>query len=60
MEQLEYLFDEYYLPGLIANLSRICQLRADDVRGSDKEVARKSETYTDILNDTCAKIERVS
>ncbi len=60
MEKLEYLLDEYYLPGLVASLSRICQLRADDVRGSDKEVARKFETYTDILNDAHAKIEDLS
>ena len=60
MEKLEYLLDEYYLPELIASLSRICQLKADDIRGSDKEVARKFEAYTDILNDAHAKIESAS
>ena len=37
MEKLEYLLDEYYLPELVASLSRLCQLKADDVRGSDRE-----------------------
>ncbi len=60
MEKLEYLLDDCYLPELIAGLSRICQLKADDVRGSDKEAARKFETYTDILNDAHAKIESAS
>lgn len=60
MEKLEYLLDEYYLPELVAGLSRICQLKADDIRGRDKEVARKFETYTDILNNAHAKIEDVS
>ncbi len=60
MEKLEYLLDEYYLPELVASLSRLCQLKADDVRGSDKEAASKFETYTDILNDAHAKIENAS
>ncbi len=60
MEKLEYLLDEYYLPELVASLSRLCQLKADAVRGSDKEAASKFETYTDILNDAHAKIENVS
>jgi hypothetical protein len=60
MEKLEYFLDEYYLPELVVSLSRLCQLKADDARGSDKEVARKFETYTDILNDAHAKIEEVS
>ncbi len=60
MEKLEYLLDEYYLPELVAGLSRICQLKADDIRGSDKEAARKFETYTDALNDAHAKIEGAS
>jgi hypothetical protein len=60
MEKLEYLLDEYYLPELIISLSRICQLKADDIRGADKEAARKFETYTDILNDAHAKIDTVS
>ncbi len=60
MEKLEYLLDDCYLPELIAGLSRICQLKADDVRGSDKDAARKFETYTDILNEARAKIESVS
>ncbi len=60
MEKLEYLLDDCYLPELVAGLSRICQLKADDLRGDDKEAARKFETYTDILNDAHAKIESVS
>ena len=60
MEKLEYLLDEYHLPELIAGLSRICQLKADDIRGEDKGAARKFETYTDILNDAHAKIDTVS
>ena len=60
MEKLEYLLDDCYLPELIAGLSRICQLKADDVRGSDKEAARKFETYTDILNEVHTKIESVT
>ena len=60
MEKLEYLLDEHYLPELVASLSRLCQLKADDVRGSDREVAGKFETYTDILNDAHAKIENAS
>ncbi len=60
MEKLEYLLDDCYLPELIAGLSKICQLKADDVRGDDKEAAKKFEAYTDILNDAHAKIERVS
>ncbi len=60
MEKLEYLLDECYLPELITSLSRLCQLKADDVRGRDKETARKFETYTDILNDARAKIDTVS
>ncbi len=60
MEKLEYLLDDCYLPELIAGLSRICQLKADDVRGSDKEAARKFETYTDILNEAHTKIESVT
>ncbi|GAX61474.1 arginase/agmatinase/formimionoglutamate hydrolase [Candidatus Scalindua japonica] len=60
MEKLEYLLDEYYLPELVASLSRICQLKADDIRGNDKEVARKFETYNNILNEAHAKIVDVS
>lgn len=60
MEKLEYLLDDCYLPELIAGLSKICQLKADDIRGSDKDAARKFETYTDILNEARAKIESVS
>jgi hypothetical protein len=37
MEKLEYLVDEYFLPEIVANLSKICRLKADDLRGQDKE-----------------------
>ncbi|MGR3302071.1 MAG: hypothetical protein ACUZ8I_06145 [Candidatus Scalindua sp.] len=60
MEKLEYLVDEYYIPEVVASLSSICRLRADDIRGTDKEVANKFETYSDILNDARAKIDDVS
>ena len=60
MEKLEYLLDEYYLPELVASLSKICQLKADDLRGTDKEVARKFETYSDILNKAREEIDTVS
>ncbi len=60
MEKLEFLIDEYYIPEVVASLSSICRLKADDIRGADKEVAKKFETYSDILNDTRAKIDAVS
>ncbi len=50
MEKLEYLVDEYFLPDVVTSLSKICRLRADDLRGQDKETARKFESYSDILN----------
>ncbi len=56
MEKLEFLVDEYYIPEVVASLSAVCRLRADDKRGTDKEVAKKFETYSDILNDARAKI----
>jgi hypothetical protein len=39
MENLESFVDEYYIPEVVACLSRICRLKADDLRGTDKEVA---------------------
>ena len=41
MEKLEFLVDEYYIPEVVACLSRICRLKADDLRGTDKDVAMK-------------------
>ena len=60
MEKLEFLVDEYYIPDVVASLSSICRLRADDIRGTDMEAARKFETYSDILNDARAKIDAAS
>ena len=60
MEKLEYLVDEYFVPEVVASLSRICRLKADDIRGEDKEVAKKFETYSDMLNDAHAKIDDVN
>ena len=60
MEKLEFLVDEYYIPEVVASLSKICRLKADDLRGADKEVANKFETYTDILNDARTKIDAIS
>ena len=60
MEKLEYFVDEYYIPELVASLGRICRLRADDIRGENIEVAKKFDTYSDILNDAHAKIDAVS
>jgi len=59
MEKLEFFVDEYYIPELVASLSRICRLRADDIRGEDMEVAKKFERYSEILNDAHAKIDVV-
>jgi hypothetical protein len=60
MEKLEYLVDEYFIPEVIASLSAICRLKADDIRGSDKDVAKKFETYSEILHEARNKIGEVS
>ncbi len=60
MEKLEFLVDEYYIPEVIASLSAVCRLRADDIRGTDKEASRKFETYSDILSDARTKIDAAS
>ena len=60
MEKLEFLIDEYFVPEVVAGLSKICRLKADDLRGEDKEVARKFETYSDILNKAREEIDTVS
>ena len=36
MEKLEFLVDEYYIPEVVACLSRIYRLKADDIRGQIK------------------------
>jgi hypothetical protein len=59
MEKLEYLVDEYFLPEIVANLSKICRLKADDLRGQDKETAGKFESYSDILNKAREEIDTV-
>jgi hypothetical protein len=59
MEKLEYLVDEYFLPEIVTSLSRICQLKADDLRGQDKDTARKFELYSRILNKAREKIDNV-
>lgn len=59
METLEFLLDEYFLPEVVANLSKICRLKADDLRGKDKETAKKFETYSDILKEVRDKIDNV-
>ncbi len=60
MEKVECLVDEYFIPEIVASLSEICRLEADDVRGTDKEVARKFETYSGILHEARNKIGEVS
>jgi hypothetical protein len=60
MEKLEYLVDEYFIPEVIASLSAICRLKADDIRGTDKEVAKKFETYAEMLHEARNKIGEVS
>ncbi len=60
MEKLEFFVDEYYIPEVVACLSKICRLKADDLRGTDKEVAMKFETYSDILNKAHAEIDTVN
>ena len=59
MEKLEYLVDEYFLPEIVTNLSKICRLKADDLRGQDKETARKFESYSGILNKAREEIDTV-
>ncbi len=60
MEKLEFLVDEYYIPEVVASLSKICRLKADDLRGTDKEVARKFELYSDFLNKAREEIDTVN
>ncbi len=60
MEKLEFLVDEYYIPEVVASLSKICRLKADDLRGTDKEVARKFEMYSDMLNKAREEIDTVN
>ncbi len=60
MEKLEFLVDEYYIPEVVASLSKICRLKADDLRGTDKEVANKFEMYSDMLNKAREEIDTVS
>ncbi len=60
LESLEFFVVEYYIPEVVASLSKICRLKADDLRGTDKEVANKFETYSDILNKAHAEIETVN
>ncbi len=60
LESLEFFVDEYYIPEVVASLSKICRLKADDLRGTDKEVASKFETYSDILNKAHAEIDTVN
>ncbi len=60
MEKLEFLVDEYYIPEVVASLSKICRLKADDLRGTDKEVANKFEMYSDFLNKAREEIDTVS
>ncbi len=59
IEKLEFLVDEYFIPEIVASLSAICRLKADDIRGTDKEVARKFETYSEILHEARNKIGEV-
>lgn len=60
MEKLEYLVDEYFVPEVVASISKICRLKADDIRGEDKEVAKKFETYSDMLNKAHEELGTVS
>ena len=60
MEKLEFLVDEYYIPQVVANLSKICRLKADDLRGTDKKVANKFEMYSDMLNKAREEIDTVN
>ncbi len=60
LESLESFVDEYYIPEVVACLSKICRLKADDLRGTDKEVASKFEMYSDILNKARADIDTIN
>jgi hypothetical protein len=60
LESLEFFVDEYYIPEVVASLSKICRLKADDLRGTDKEVANKFDMYSDILNKAHAEIDTVN
>ena len=60
MEKLEFLVDEYYILEVVACLSRICRLKADDIRGTDKDVAMKFETYSNMLNRAGEVIDTVN
>jgi len=60
MERLEFLVDEYFIPEVVASLITICRLKADDIRGADKEVARKFEAYSEILHEARNKIGEAS
>ncbi len=60
LESLEFFVDEYYIPEVVASLSKICRLKADDLRGTDKEVANKFELYSDILNKARADIDTIN
>ncbi len=60
LESLESFVDEYYIPEVVASLSKICRLKADDLRGTDKEVAGKFEMYSDMLNKAREEIDTVS
>ena len=60
MEKLEFLVDEYFIPEVVASLSAICRLKADDIRGTNKEVAKKFEIYSEILHEARNKIGEVS
>ncbi|MEE9604217.1 MAG: hypothetical protein V3V70_01490 [Candidatus Scalindua sp.] len=59
MEKLEYLVDEYFLPEIVTSLSKICRLKADDLKGQDKETSRKFKLYSSILNKAREKIDNV-
>jgi hypothetical protein len=59
MEKLEYLVDEYFLPEIVTSLSKVCRLKADDLKGQDKETSRKFELYSSILNKAREKIDNV-
>jgi len=57
---LNLLLTKYYIPEVVASLSRICRLKADDLKGTGKEVANKFEMYSDILNKARADIDTVN
>ena len=59
MEKLEYLVDEYFLPEIVTSLSKICRLKADDLKGQDKETFRKFELYSRILKKAREQIDNV-